>query len=123
MAVVQNLSGPSALYKVVSKPGEPGEKRWNVSPLDIVARPCHTLTMPVKEAVVRARVDEKLKKDSETILRKLGLSPAEAIRMFFTQITLRQGLPFSVSLQQSENDDLLLPRAKRQAAINSLYDD
>lgn len=78
--------------------------------------------MPIKEAVVRARLDEKLKKDSEAILRRLGVSPTEAIRMFFTQITLRQGLPFAVTLDSSENDDLLLPTSKRQAAIDSLYD-
>lgn len=79
--------------------------------------------MAIKEAVVRARVDEKLKKESEAILRQLGLSPTEAIRMFFTQITLRRGLPFAVSLQTDENEDLLLPRAQRQKAIDSLYDD
>jgi hypothetical protein len=37
--------------------------------------------MAVKEAVVRARVDKKLKHDSETILRRLGISQTEAIRM------------------------------------------
>ena len=79
--------------------------------------------MPVKEAVVRARMDQKLKEDSETILRQLGLSSTEAIRMFFTQITLHRGLPFAVSLQTDENDDLLIPRNKRQSAIDSLYDD
>jgi addiction module RelB/DinJ family antitoxin len=78
--------------------------------------------MPTKEAVVRARVDERLKRDSEDILRQLGLSQAEAIRMFFTQIVRRRGLPFQVVLQPDENDDLLLPRSKRQAAIDSLYD-
>lgn len=79
--------------------------------------------MPVKEAVVRVRVDEKLKRDSALILRQLGLSPTEAIRMFFTQITLKRGLPFPVTLEKGAGDDLLLPRAKRQAAIDSLYDD
>jgi len=79
--------------------------------------------MAIKEAVVRARVDEKLKKESETILRRLGLSSTEAIRMFLTQITIHQGLPFAVSLQTEPNEDILLPRAKRQAALDSLYDD
>jgi len=67
--------------------------------------------MAVKEAVVRARVDEKLKHDSETILRRLGISQTEAIRMFFSQVVLRKGLPFAVSLPSEDNDDLLLPRA------------
>ena len=76
--------------------------------------------MATKEAVVRARVDERLKRDSEDILRQLGLSQTEAIRMFFTQIVRRRGLPFSVTLQSDDNDDLLLPRSKRQATIDSL---
>ncbi len=42
--------------------------------------------------------------------------------MFFTQIVRRRGLPFAVTLQLDENEDLLLPRSKRQAAIDSLYD-
>jgi addiction module RelB/DinJ family antitoxin len=75
--------------------------------------------MPIKEAVVRARVDERLKKDSESILRRLGISQTGAIRMFFSQIVLRKGLPFEVTLQAEHTDDLLLPRAKRQAAIDS----
>jgi DNA-damage-inducible protein J len=78
--------------------------------------------MAVKEAVVRARVDEKLKRDSEVILRRLGISQTEAIRMFFSQVVLRKGLPFAVSLQSGDSDDLLLPRAKRQAAIDAVYD-
>lgn len=78
--------------------------------------------MPVKEAVVRARVNAQLKRDSEDILRQLGLSQTEAIRMFFTQIVRRRGLPFAVALPPDENDDLLLPRSKRQAAIDNFYD-
>jgi addiction module RelB/DinJ family antitoxin len=78
--------------------------------------------MPNKVAVVRARVDERLKRDSEDILRQLGLSQTEAIRMFFTQIVRRRGLPFEVVLQSDDNDDLLLPNSKRLAAIDSLYD-
>lgn len=90
-----------------------------------MAYSCHISAMAVKAAIVRARVDQKLKRDSEAILRKLGLNTTEAIRMFFTQVTLRRGLPFAVSLQTEDtaNSDLLLPKAKRKAAIDSLYDD
>lgn len=81
--------------------------------------------MAIREAVVRARIDQKLKDDSESILRQLGLSTTEAIRMFFTQITLQRGLPFAVTLQPDSeaNSDLLLPRAKRQAAMDALDED
>lgn len=81
--------------------------------------------MSAKEAVVRARVDQKLKKESEVILRRLGLTTTEAIRMLLAQIKLRGGLPFQVVLDSATavNDDLLLPVAKRKSAIDSLYDD
>jgi addiction module RelB/DinJ family antitoxin len=81
--------------------------------------------MKVKEAVVRARVDPKLKRESELILQRLGLTTTEAIRMLFAQIRLKGGLPFHVTLEASAggNDDLLLPAARRQKAIDSFYDD
>jgi DNA-damage-inducible protein J len=80
--------------------------------------------MPIKEAIVRARVDSKLKSESEVILSRLGLTTTEAIRMLFAQIRLRGGLPFQVMLEPSAkaNDDILLPAAKRQATIDSLHD-
>ena len=49
-----------------------------------------------KSAVVHARIEPQTKKQAESVLRKLGLSPTEAIRLFYRQICLRRGLPFSV---------------------------
>jgi DNA-damage-inducible protein J len=78
--------------------------------------------MAVKETYVRARVDKRLKKDSEIILGELGLTTTEAIRLFLHQVRIRRGLPFDVRLRE-DNSDLLLPAAKRQAALDSVYDD
>jgi addiction module RelB/DinJ family antitoxin len=81
--------------------------------------------MKVKDTYVRARVDNRLKRDSEKILNRLGLTTAEAIRLFLEQIRLRKGLPFPVVLLEptSDNNDLLLPVSKRQAALDSVYED
>lgn len=49
-----------------------------------------------KSAVVHARIEPQTKKEAEGVLRKLGMSPTEAIRLFYTQISLRGGLPFPV---------------------------
>ena len=38
------------------------------------------------------------KKSAESVLLELGLSPTEAIRIFYRQIVLRRGLPFSVAI-------------------------
>lgn len=40
------------------------------------------------------RIDEKLKKQTKTILEKQGLDMSTAIKMFFSQIVIEKGLPF-----------------------------
>lgn len=51
-----------------------------------------------KSSVITARIDPDLKHDTETILRQLGLTPSQAITLFYRQVTLLEGLPFQVSL-------------------------
>lgn len=77
----------------------------------------------MKESYVRARIDADLKEESEAILDQLGLTTAEAIRLFLVQVRLRKGLPFNLEIPKGENDDLLLPARVRQAALDSLYED
>jgi antitoxin component of RelBE/YafQ-DinJ toxin-antitoxin module len=44
--------------------------------------------------------------------------------LFLAQVTLHHGLPFDVTLpEQDDNDDLLLPAQRRQAALDACYDD
>lgn len=89
----------------------------------IVARKDYNSTqMAAKETFVRARVDVDLKEQSEEILERLGLTTAEAIRLFLSQIRLRRALPFKIELPQ-DDDDLLLPAGMRQSALDSVYDD
>jgi DNA-damage-inducible protein J len=49
-----------------------------------------------KSAVVHARIEPKTKASAERVLQRLGLSPTEAIRIFYRQITLRGGIPFPI---------------------------
>jgi DNA-damage-inducible protein J len=51
-----------------------------------------------KTAVIRSRIQKRLKSDVETILSELGLTSSDAIQMLFHQIKLRKGIPFEVSL-------------------------
>lgn len=60
-----------------------------------------------KTAMIRARMEPGLKEEAEQVLAKVGLSPTEAIRLFYRQISLRGGLPFEVRL----------PNAVTRAAI------
>ena len=56
----------------------------------------------MKNAAVHSRIQPEIKEQAERILQRLGLSPTEAIRMFYTQITLRNGLPFDVAIPNDE---------------------
>jgi DNA-damage-inducible protein J len=51
-----------------------------------------------KTSTVRARIEPSLKKEVEDLFHKLGLSTTEAINIFYCQVKMRQGLPFSVAL-------------------------
>ena len=51
-----------------------------------------------KSAVIHARIEPKTKNEAERVLHKLGLNPTDAIRLFYRQISLRRGLPFSVEI-------------------------
>ena len=51
-----------------------------------------------RTATIRARVEPGLKDDVEQLLHRLGITTTEAITMFYSQIRLRQGLPFPVEV-------------------------
>jgi DNA-damage-inducible protein J len=65
-----------------------------------------------KAAVIHARIEPEMKSSAERVLRKLGLSPTEAIRIFYRQITLRQGLPFGVHLPNKLTETTLIKSRK-----------
>jgi DNA-damage-inducible protein J len=54
--------------------------------------------MAAKTETIRARVDATLKAQAEKILEELGLSSSEAIRLFYKQVTIQNGLPFDVKI-------------------------
>jgi DNA-damage-inducible protein J len=52
----------------------------------------------MKTAIIHARIEPAIKRQAEVVLDGLGISPTEAIRIFYRQITLRHGLPFAVAI-------------------------
>lgn len=63
-----------------------------------------------KSAMIRARVEPRLKQDAEAVFKKVGMTPTEAITLFYRQVTLNRGLPFSVHIPNKETQ-----RAIREA--------
>ena len=51
---------------------------------------------------VQARIDTNLKASAEAVFSRLGISSTEAIRMFYAQVSLRNGIPFEVSIPNKE---------------------
>ena len=56
----------------------------------------------MKTSIINARVRPELKGDVEQILSKLGISTTQAITMFFEQIRINRGIPFSLQLPNDE---------------------
>ena len=63
--------------------------------------------MAVKTAVVRTRVEPKLKREASKILSKLGLSESEGVRLLLKSMVLHNGLPY----------ELKVPNAKTKQAM------
>ena len=56
----------------------------------------------VKTATARAAIDPVTKQQAEKILKGLGLSVSTAFNLFYRQVILRGGLPFSVEIPNKE---------------------
>jgi len=54
-----------------------------------------------KTAMIRARIEPKIKKQAEDIFKELGLNVSEAIGLFYHQVKIRHGMPFDVNMFNS----------------------
>ena len=76
---------------------------------------------------IRARVEPELKSEAESILRELGLSSSEAMRLFLHQIVSQRGLPFEVKIPNAETiaaiEELEAGKGIRVSSIEELLDD
>lgn len=53
--------------------------------------------MANRTAIVNARVEERVKKEAEGLLKEMGIPVSVAINMFYRQIISCRGLPFTPS--------------------------
>jgi DNA-damage-inducible protein J len=70
----------------------------------------------MKTAVIHARIEPQIKRQAEGVLHDLGISPTEAIRIFYRQISLRQGLPFAVAVPNARTA-ATLERSRRGEGV------
>ena len=57
-----------------------------------------------RAAMIHARMEPELKQNVESIFRALGMTTTEAVTLFYKQVNLRRGLPFTVEVPDEELD-------------------
>ena len=55
---------------------------------------------------VHARIDANLKSAAEEVLQDIGISPTDAIKIYYKQIVFNQGIPFKVSRPKYNRETL-----------------
>ncbi len=60
-----------------------------------------------KTEMIRARMEPEIKHDAEAVFKALGLSPTEAITLFYRQVSLHNGLPFAVKIPNAETGEAM----------------
>jgi len=48
------------------------------------------------ETTIRSRIDPVIKRKADRVLKSMGLSMSEAIRLFLHQVVIEKALPFTV---------------------------
>ena len=75
-----------------------------------------------KTEQINVRIESDIKAAAEAVFQELGISPSQAIQMFYRQVSLHKGLPFDVCIpnaetiavmREFEHDKQALPRYKR----------
>ena len=81
----------------------------------------------LKTSVVRARIDPKIKHEAANVLKNLGMSFSGAISLFFAQVILRKGIPFSVEIPNKKTREAMarLDRGegKHFKSVEELFND
>lgn len=67
-----------------------------------------------KTEVYQIRLDSQEKKHAFSVFKQLGITPAQAVRLFFKQVVLTKSIPFSIENQSIDLDQLNKIRKLKQ---------
>lgn len=81
-----------------------------------------------KTEVYQIRLDSQEKKQAFAVFKQLGITPAQAVRLFFKQVVITKSIPFSIENQGIDLEQLIKLRKlkqnqAKQAATNGLIAD
>jgi DNA-damage-inducible protein J len=79
-----------------------------------------------KSAVIQTRIDPVIKKKAQNIFNQLNISMSEAISIFLTQVTLKRGIPFEITLPNDVTADTLIKSENgkslhKVSSVNKLF--
>ncbi|RYL28314.1 type II toxin-antitoxin system RelB/DinJ family antitoxin [Acinetobacter piscicola] len=70
-----------------------------------------------KTEVYQVRLDSQEKKQAFAVFKQLGITPAQAVRLFFKQVVLTKSIPFAIENQNINMEQLLkLKKIKQEQA-------
>ena len=67
-----------------------------------------------QSAVVHARIDQATKAATEKVLDALGITPTEAIRLFYRQIAIRKSFPLELHVPNKLTASVLAKSDRNQ---------
>lgn len=67
-----------------------------------------------KTEVYQIRLDSQEKKQAFAVFKQLGITPAQAVRLFFKQVVLTKSIPFSIENQNIDLEQLIRLRKLKQ---------
>ena len=67
-----------------------------------------------QSAVVHARIDQATKFATEKVLDAIGMTPTEAIRLFYRQIAIRKSFPLELHIPNKLTASVLAKSDKNQ---------
>lgn len=84
-----------------------------------------------KTAYINARMEPRLKREAQKILKVVGVNASDAVGMFYRQIVMQKGIPFEVRIPNKEtraamrelNDPQKLAKLKRYNSADEMFKD
>lgn len=73
-----------------------------------------------KTEVYQVRLDSQEKKQAFAVFKQLGITPAQAVRLFFKQVVLTKSIPFAIENQSINMEQLLKLKKIKQEQSGSI---
>lgn len=82
----------------------------------------------MSDSVIRARIEPGLKAEATSVLKSMGLTPSDAIRLFLHRVVDEKALPFPVKASNAATTAALRDAEegrglKRHASVDALFTD